>query len=192
MANAAMLLVMDMINDLVHDDGPSRYKAELQRRQTLARTAALMASARAGGVRIGFVRIGFSADYRECPPNSPIFSGAREAGLFKLGTWGTEIHPALAPQQGDADIVKHRVSPFYGTSLEPLLRANDIRRLYLCGVSTIGVVASGTREGHDRDYEIIVVDDCCCASSQAEHDAGMATLKRFGKFAQSTDVAFAA
>jgi len=185
------LLVMDMINDLVHEDGPSRYKAELQRRSTIARAAALIANARSQSVRIGYVRVGFSPDYRECPPGSPVFSGARKAGIFKLGAWGTEVHPALAPRPEDADIVKHRVSPFYGTCLEPLLRANNIRRLYLCGVSTIGVVASGMREGHDRDYEIVVVEDCCCAASQEEHDAGMTTLKRFGRIAQSSEITFA-
>ena len=50
---------------------------------------------------IGYVRVGFSADYRECPPNSRLFQGAKKNGLFKLGTWGTEVHPLLAPQAGE-------------------------------------------------------------------------------------------
>ena len=190
MASTSMLLVMDMINDLVHEDGPSAYKHELARRETLGRTAALIDNARSRRIRIGYVRIGFSPGYLECPPNSPIFSGARKAGMFQLGEWGTEVHPLLAPRPEDADIVKHRVSPFYGTRLEPLLRAHDIRRLYLCGISTIGVVASGTREGADRDYEIVVVEDCCCAISQVEHEAGMTSIKRFGRFAQSKELEF--
>lgn len=44
------------------------------------------------------------------PAGSPIFSGARKNGVFTLGTWGTEIHPSIAPQPEHFMIVKHRVS----------------------------------------------------------------------------------
>jgi nicotinamidase-related amidase len=125
------------------------------------------------------VRVGFSADYRECPPASPIFSGARANGIFKLGTWGTQVHDALAPREGDFDIVKHRVSPFYGTSLEVICRAQGIGRLILCGVSTNGVVHSGAREAHDRDYECIILEDCCAGVTVQEHEHAIACLGRY-------------
>ena len=98
------------------------------------------------------MRIGFSPDYRECPPSSRLFQGAKKAGLFKLGAWGTEVHPRLAPQPGRFDIVKHRVSPFYATTLEPILRTLGTRRLVVLGVSTSGAVLSALKDGHDRDY----------------------------------------
>jgi nicotinamidase-related amidase len=181
MATDAMYLVLDMINDLVHEDGPNGQKGygpELKRRNTIANTAEALRKARAAGVRIGYVRVGFSPDYRECPPNSRIFQGAKKAGMFKLGTWGTEVHPALAPKPDDFDIVKHRVSPFYATSLEAILRANGIRRLYLSGVSTSGAVLSGAKDGHDRDYDVFVLDDCCCALSEEQHQAVIDQMRR--------------
>jgi nicotinamidase-related amidase len=180
-ATDAIYLVLDMINDLVHEDGPNGQKGygpELKRRNTLANTAEALRKARAAGVKIGYVRVGFSPDYRECPPNSRIFQGAKKAGMFKLGTWGTEVHPALAPKPGDFDIVKHRVSPFYATSLEAILRANGIRRLYLSGVSTSGAVLSGAKDGHDRDYDVFVLDDCCCALSEEQHQAVIDQMRR--------------
>jgi nicotinamidase-related amidase len=179
----AMLLVLDMINDLVHADGPNGgpkgYGPELARRGTLANAAVAIAKARAAGVPIGYVRVGFSPDYREVSPTSPLFQGAKKAGLFKLGTWGTEVHPDLAPQPGDFDIVKHRVSPFYATSLEALLRGNGVRRLYLLGVSTSGAVLSAAKDGHDRDYEIVIVADACCALPAAQHEAVLDQVRRF-------------
>jgi nicotinamidase-related amidase len=181
MATDAIYLVCDMINDLVHEDGPNGkkgYGPELERRNTIANTAEALRKARAAGVTIGYVRVGFSPDYRECPPGSRIFQGAKKAGMFKLGSWGTEVHPALAPQPGDHDIVKHRVSPFYATSLEAILRANGIRRLYLSGVSTSGAVLSGAKDGHDRDYEVYVLEDCCCALSEEQHQAVVDQMKR--------------
>src|SRR3546814_13620892 len=96
------------------------YTTLFRSRGLLANTRAALEKARKAGVPVGYVRVGFSPDYRECPPASPVFSRAREHGLFKLGSWGTEVHPELAPSAADFDIVKHRVSPFYGTSLEPL------------------------------------------------------------------------
>lgn len=182
----AMLLVMDMINDLVHPDGPNAktYVATGRARGVYANTAAAIAKARAAGVPVGYVRVGFSSDYRECPPASPVFSRARELGLFKLGTWGTEVLPELAPQPQDFDIVKHRVSPFYGTRLEPILRAQGIGQLVLCGVSTNGVVSAGAREGHDRDHFCTILEDCCCGATEEEHNFAVAGLRRFAEITQ--------
>lgn len=190
----SMLLVLDMINDLVHADGPNGgpkgYGPELARRGTLGHAATAVAKARAAAVPVGYVRVGFSPGYPECPPRSPMFQGAKKAGLFKLGTWGTEVHPDLAPMPGDADIVKHRVSPFYATSLETVLRARDVRKLILLGVSTSGAVLSAAKEGHDRDYEIIIVEDACCALPAAQHDAVIEQVRRFAAIVTADALVF--
>ncbi len=188
----SILLVMDMMNDLVHPDGPNgaTYVARATERQLYANTVRAIAAARAAGVKVGYVRVGFSADYRECPPASPIFSRARDNGLFKLGTWGTEVHPDFAPQPGDFDIVKHRVSPFYGTSLEPILRAKGIDHLVLCGVSTNGVVQGAAREGHDRDYACTILEDCCCGATDDEHEFALAGLRRYAEVTTAGAVRF--
>jgi nicotinamidase-related amidase len=191
MSKKTLLLVMDMINDLVGESGGAAgaYLPILTRRDVIGRTKEMIERARRIKIRIGYVRVGFSPDYRECPPLSPIFSRARENGLFKLGTPATEVHPALAPKEEDFDIVKHRVSPFYGTALEPILRAQGIERLILCGVSTNGVVHTGAREAHDRDYECIVAEDCCAGASDDEHESALKCMKRFVTIANSSDIA---
>ena len=187
-----ILLVMDMLNDLVHENGAGAktYVPLMKERHVLARTKAAIEKARAAGALVGYVRVGFSSDYRECPPNSPIFSRARSAGLFKLGTWGTEVHADVAPQPGDFDIVKHRVSPFYGTSLEPILRAHGVESLVLSGVSTNGVVHTGAREAHDRDYACTVLEDCCAGATTDEHESALRCLGRFAAIKNSAEVSF--
>jgi nicotinamidase-related amidase len=187
-----ILLVMDMINDLVHPDGPNAktYVACGMAKGLYENTVAAIAKARAAGAAVGYVRVGFSPDYRECPPASPIFSRAREAGLFKLGSWGTEVFSGFSPQPGDFDIVKHRVSPFYGTNLEPILRANAFQRLVLCGVSTNGVVQAAVREGHDRDYACTILEDCCCGATEDEHNFALAGLRRYAEISTSGSVSF--
>lgn len=177
----SLFLVMDMTNDLVSETGASAasYGVQVRDRGVLAKTRKAIDAARKAGVAVGFVRVGFSPDYRECPPASPIFSKARDNGLFKLGTPGTEVHPALGQQSGDFDIVKPRVSPFYGTTLDPILSANGVERLILCGVSTNGVVHSGARDAHDRDYECIILEDCCAGATKDEHEHAIACLGRY-------------
>ncbi|PLK27001.1 cysteine hydrolase family protein [Novosphingobium sp. TH158] len=184
-----LFLVMDMMNDLVDPEGFSKatYGVQVAERGVLANTASAIAAARKAGAKVGYVRVGFSADYRECPPASPIFSGARNNGIFKLGTWGTEVHPAIAPQEGDFDVVKHRVSPFYATSLEAILRANGIERIVMCGVSTNGVVHSGAREAHDRDYEVVILEDCCAGVTADEHMHAIACLGRYATIVKASE-----
>ena len=189
----AIYLVLDMENDLVHEEGVNGkgpYGEQVKNRGIIEKTRDAIEKARAAGLHIGFVRVGFSPDYRECPPNSPIFSGARKNGIFKLGDWGTEVHPDLGKQDGDFDIVKHRVSPFYATSLEAILRANGIKRIYCSGISTNAVVQATVREGHDRDYEMILLEDCCCGTSAEEHNIAVESLRRFCTVTTSTEVDF--
>jgi nicotinamidase-related amidase len=90
----------------------------------------------------------------------------------------------------DLDIVKHRVSPFYATSLEAVLRAQGVQRIYCSGISTNAVVQATVREGHDRDYEMVVLEDGCCALSAEEHEGAIRSLQRFCGLTNSRDVAF--
>ncbi|MFV8817523.1 cysteine hydrolase family protein [Haliea sp. E17] len=189
----SIYLVLDMMNDLVHPDGPNGngpYGEQARARNIVANTRAAIDKARAAGVLVGFVRVGFSPDYRECPPNSPIFSAARKNGIFKLGEWGTQTHPDLGQRNEDFDIVKHRVSPFYATTLDAILSAQNIGRIYCSGISTNAVVQAMVREGHDRDYEMHLLEDCSCGLTTEEHDIAMTSLRRFCVVTTSTDVEF--
>lgn len=190
----SIYLVLDMENDLVHDDGPSGkgpMGEQVRERNVISRTAQAISKARQAGILVGFVRVGFSPDYQECPPASPVFSGAPKGGMFKLGSWGTEIHPDLEQQPGDIHVVKHRVSPFYATTLQAQLRAQGVERIYCSGVSTQAVVQATVRDAHDRDYEVIVLEDACAAHSAEEHANSIQSITRFCTIETTGTVAFA-
>jgi nicotinamidase-related amidase len=191
--SSSIYLALDMMNDLVHVDGPNgkaAYGEQARARRIVENTRRALDKARAAGLRVGFVRVGFSPDYRECPANSPIFSTARKNGIFKLGEWGTQVHPDLGQQPADFDIVKHRVSPFHGTNLEVILRTHDVRRIYCSGISTNAVVQAAVREGHDRDYQMVLLEDGCCALSAEEHESAIKLLQRFCRVTTSAEVVF--
>jgi nicotinamidase-related amidase len=51
----------------------------------------------------------------------------------------------------------------------PALRANEIGKLILAGISTSGVVLSTPREAADKDYELVVLSDCCADGETEVH-----------------------
>jgi nicotinamidase-related amidase len=113
----SILLAMDFENDLVHEDGPNGKQPlglEAKRRRVLENTSVAIAKARHAGLPVGYVRLGFGQGYAECSNVSPVFTGIRDAGLLKLGTWGTEVHPAIAPQ------ARLLLRPIQPTSLLPM------------------------------------------------------------------------
>lgn len=181
-------LALDLMNDIVDPEGPSRqtFAAEVARRNVLENAAFALDRARRAHKQVIYVKVGFSDGYPECPtaPWSR-FARAREVGIFKLGQWGTEIHRRVAPQAGDAVIVKHRVSPFYATTLEPILHANAVDTLVVFGVSTNAVVQAAVREGHDRDYRMILLEDCCSALNAEEHESSVRLLTSFATITTS-------
>ena len=68
--------------------------------------------------------------------------------------------------------------------------AHGVRRIYCSGISTNAVVQAAVREGQDRDYEMVLLEDCCCALSAEEHESAIKLLQRFCKITSSTDAAF--
>jgi nicotinamidase-related amidase len=52
------------------------------------------------------------------------------------------------------------------------------------------VVQAAAREGHDRDYEVVLLEDCCCALSSEEHESSIRLLQRFCQITTSAEVVF--
>ena len=67
------------------------------------------------------------------------------------------------------------------TSLEAFLSANEIKKLILIGVSTDMAVQSTARDGHDRDYQIIIIPDACAAGNEELHETSIRTMQRIAK-----------
>jgi nicotinamidase-related amidase len=154
MPETSAVLVMDFQRTIV--DGFAVDKDAL-----LARTASLVDAARKSGTMVIYVVVGFRAGYPEVSPRNASFGPIRESGRFAAGSEGTQIHSAVAPEDGDVVVTKHRVSAFAGTDLDMILRANGIETLVLAGIATSGVVLSTVRHAADADYRLIVVEDCC-------------------------------
>src|SRR6202161_33376 len=161
---SAALLVMD------HQvDTPTRFMTAAQSADAIACVRDLIALARDAGMMVIHVVVAFRPGHPEVSPRNPLFSGVKGSGILVAGSEGAAIHPGAAAREGDPIVVKHRISPFVGTDLETLLRANGVDTLVLAGVHTSGVVLSTVPHAGDLDYRLAVVRDCCADPDAEVH-----------------------
>ena len=154
----AALLVMDVQEAIV-----SRFEAG----DLLARLAKAIAAARSASVPVIYVKVEFRPGFPEVSPRNRAFAGLAQSGSLVGET--TRIHPEVAPEAGEMEVVKKRVSAFSGSDLELVLRARQIDSLVLTGIATSGVVLSTLRAAADLDYELTVLRDCCLDADPEVH-----------------------
>lgn len=174
------LLVIDFINEIVHQDGKlgASFSENIKKNSVMEKANKAIQYARAQAIQVIHVKVGFDQNYAACPENSPIFGGAKENQILQLNTWATEFHEIMDVREEDHIIVKHRISAFYNTDLECVLRAKKIDELVICGVSTDMAVEAASRDAHDRDYNVVVLNDACGAETDEIHSASIINIKR--------------
>ena len=161
---SAALLVMDYQVDAL-----TKFMTAAQSADAIACVPELIATARDAGMMVIHVVVAFRSGHPELSSRNTVFSVVKANGMLVAGSEGAAIHPAAAAREGEPIVVKHRISPFVGTDLETLLRANGIDTLVLAGVHTSGVVLSTVCQAVDLDYRLVVVRDCCADPDPEVH-----------------------
>jgi nicotinamidase-related amidase len=78
---------------------------------------------------------------------------------------------------------------FNSTNFDSLLWSKGIKYLLFTGVSTNMCVETTARDGADRGFCCVMIEDGCGASAQSYHDAALITFRRlFGKVQTSQEV----
>jgi nicotinamidase-related amidase len=150
---------LDYIHDIMVAGGKvARCAEHASQRGVIAAANRAIAESRRRGWLVAQVKVGFAPSYVEQPKDSPLFGRAHEFGALDLSGPGTDFHPELDVRPEDAIVIKPRVSAFYATSLEAVLRAHRIERLILAGVSSTWAVQAAARDAHDRDYQVLVLE----------------------------------
>ncbi|WP_326623064.1 cysteine hydrolase [Streptomyces decoyicus] len=160
MADSA-LLVMDVQRDIVDiaDDG-SGYLPRLRR---------AIDGAWAASIPVIYVVIGLRPGHPDVSTRNRVLTAAVRDGLFTEGNPGTEIHPDVAPRQGDIVVTKRRASAFSGSDLDLVLRARGIDSLVLTGIATSGVVLHTLCQANDLDFGLTVLADACLDTDPEVH-----------------------
>ncbi|MGN6497003.1 MAG: cysteine hydrolase family protein [Tsuneonella sp.] len=87
--------------------------------------------------------------------------------VLTQGSWGAEMVDELLPlmRADDVRIEKVRMSGFYGTHLDQVLRTQGISTLFLSGVNVDQCVTSTMEDAYFRDYNCVLLTDACATSS---------------------------
>ena len=90
---------------------------------------------------------------------------APDAAFFAPGTHGVEIHPLVAPVEGEPVVVKARPNAFLGTDLDARLRSAgaDADGVVIIGMMSSMCVDATARAAADAGYAVTVAHDACAA-----------------------------
>ncbi len=91
-------------------------------------------------------------------------SGAR---VLEAGSWAAAIVDELAPDPADIHIAKYRMSGFWDTPLDSILRNLKITTLLFAGVNLDQCVLCTLQDANFLGYDCILVEDCSATSSPA-------------------------
>ena len=120
-----------------------------------------------------------------------------DAEFMRPGTEGIEIHPAVAPADGELVLEKESPNSFLGTPLEAELRRQETEGLVVAGMMSSMCVDATVRAAADLGFSPTVVHDACAAPDlefggvdvpgAAVHAAFMAALA--DEYAEATSAA---
>jgi nicotinamidase-related amidase len=186
----AALLIIDMQRDFLEAGGfgESLGNDVAMLRRTIAPTKALLAAARAAGMKVIHTREGHRPDLSDLPiakkirgkPALAIGDKSAMGRILVRGELGHDIIPELYPIDGEPVIDKPGKGAFYATDLDSILKNAGITQLIVCGVTTEVCVNTTVREANDRGYDCLVLDDCCGSYFPEFQEMGLRMIKAQG------------
>lgn len=195
----AALLVVDVQRDFADPERLPWLAEDDQSRVTTAveRTAELVRSARAAGVRVVWAAL-------EQDPDEPWASSLwlrgishepREVRLAQepclTGTSGAEWF-GVTPHPGEEVVVKRRYSAFQGTALAERLRSHGVTWLTVCGLTTECCVDATVRDGFQLGFRTVVAADSTASYQRDQHTHTLDVLAQHAAVVATADAVAAA
>ena len=175
------LLVIDIQNTYLEVDADlteaQRWAPFRQRMNetVIPNTAKLIAECRERGVEVMFARIACLTDDgrdRSLSQKKPGFNYL----LLPQHREDSQLVPELSPQGDEVVVVKTTDSALTGTNLRLLLHNIGIRHVIVAGIFTDQCISSSVRSLADESFNVVVVEDCCAAATDALHRNELETI----------------
>ena len=177
------LIVIDMQNDFCHPDG---WLAGIgvdvaPARAPIGPINALTARLRPEGVPVLWVNWGARPDRANLSPallhvykgdgigpglGDPL-PGHGGAPVLTEGSWAAALVDGLAVAPEDLHIAKHRMSGFWDTPLDAILRQLDVTTLLFAGVNADQCVLHTLADANFLGYDTLLVEDATATTSPA-------------------------
>lgn len=180
--NRCALIVIDMQNDFCSPGGwVDHIGGDVTAdRAPIAPLNRLTPALRSHGVPIIWVNWGNRPDLANMPPNQlhlykphgvgtglgDLLPGTGGAVLQK-DSWAAAIVDELNVDPADLKVDKHRISGFWDTPLDSMLRNLGVRTVLFAGVNTDQCVLHTLTDANFLGYGCVLVEDCCATSSPA-------------------------
>jgi nicotinamidase-related amidase len=164
---------------------------EVLERGVLDRAADLVRAARTAGVRVVHATIELRADGAGTVINNPMMAmAAKDPGRMQPGTPAAEVCPELGPEPEDIVVARiHGVTPFTGTSLDPVLRSLGVTTIVAVGVSVNEALLGLCISAADLGYKIALPLDAIAGIPRAYAEQVVEhTLALLVKRTTTTDV----
>lgn len=96
------------------------------------------------------------------------------------GTSGAEIIPELTPIDGEYIVKKTRMSAFFQTELDLMLRTLRAERLFVAGIQTPNCIRTTVFDGMALNYQVFLVRDAVAAKNEEIHRANILDMQNIG------------
>ncbi len=169
------LLVIDIQNTyLAPKDGESenaRWQPFFDRMNNVVvpNTAKLIDICRAKGVEVIYARIAcLKPDGRDrsLSQKKPGFNYL----LLPKDEHDSQIVDELAPAPNEITVLKTTDSALTGTNLRLILSNMGIQNVVVAGIFTDQCISSSVRSLADESFDVVVVEECCAAATEALHE----------------------
>lgn len=150
-AASTALLVVDMQNHFLAPGAPLESRMGAAMIPTLRRAVAVC---RRHGMPVVYTRQLHRRDGTDRALSKHFWDQDETSDGLLDGAPGAEIHPDLAPENGDLVVAKYRYSGFYGTELEDRLRERGIDTVVIGGVTTENCCHATARDAFFRDFQV--------------------------------------
>jgi len=178
--NRTAMIVIDMQNDFCAKGGWVDHLGVdfTPGRKPIKPLQKLLPVLRKAGVPIIWVNWGVRADLANMPPNQihlykPAGTGiglgdplpGSGARVLQKDSWAAAVVDELEPKPDDLKVDKYRISGFWDTPLDSILRNLDIRTVLFSGVNTDQCVLHSLTDANFLGYGCVLVEDCCGTTS---------------------------